>query len=172
MIALLSCATASRAGSAADNQGVTSAGFRSLAWGSSPAAAKAAYPDFAFVRFALPDESEPPYGIYARSREERELFGVSFARLSYWYRDERLLKVTAEAGEIVGPRTIQSAAEAGFDKLVTELTKRFGAPVSQLVSGALKSRRTATWNSRGTQIVVTLAPGEGDIQLLSLEMGR
>ena len=103
------------------NAMVTSGGFRELAWGSTLSEAAVRYPDLAFVGYTLPPGESYPSRIYVRERENRELFGVSFERVEYWFREEpdreaRLRRVTALLHGSVGPRTIRSRCEAAFDQ--------------------------------------------------------
>lgn len=148
-------------------------GFRALRWGTTEEESKAAYPDFVFERYILSDGGkEAPSRLYIREKEDRLLFGVSFERVHYWFRNDRFWKVTAEAHAIVGPRTIRSAAETGFDQLAAELKTRFGKPAEEHFSGGFCIDRTMTWISGGIRITIACSAGSNDVDLLSFEIGR
>jgi hypothetical protein len=148
-------------------------GFRTLRWGTTEEEAKATYPDFVFERYALSDGGkEVPSRLYTREKEDRLLFGVSFERVHYWFRNARLWKVTAETRAILGPRTIQPAAETGFDQLAAELKTRFGKPAEEHFSGGFCIDRTMTWISGGIRITIASSAGSYDVDLLSFEISR
>src|SRR5512138_1257240 len=109
--------------------GVSAGGFRKLDWGIPERAATERYPDLAFVRDALPAGDAEPSRVYVREREDREVFGVAFDRVEYWFREDGFRRVTAVMQDSIGPRTLRSRCEASFDRAAAAISGRYGKPV-------------------------------------------
>lgn len=156
---------------------VTPGGFRELAWGSTPSEATSRYPDLAFVGFTLPPGESEPYRIYVRDRENRELFGVTFDQVDYWFRegrtgDIRFRRVTAILHGTVGPRTIRSRCEAAFDQAAATLGGLYGEPAEERQTGVARVGRFAAWQAGPLRIVLSRSGEGGDAEILMLELSR
>ena len=151
---------------------ITPTAFRSIAWGSTPSEAEARYPDLVFSGYALPAGDSEPSRIYVREREERELFGVTFDRVEYWFRGDRLHRVTAVLRDTVGPRTLRSRCEAAFDQASAAISGLYGKPAEDRQAGVIRYGRFESWRAGGMRIVLSRSMEGGDSESLSLEFSR
>jgi hypothetical protein len=151
---------------------VTPDAFRAIAWGSSPPEAAARYPDLVFAGYSLPAGDPEPSSIYVREREEREIFGVTFERVEYWFRNDRLRRVTAVLHDSVGPRTLRSNCEAAFDHASAAIIARFGKPAEDRQAGVFRYGRFESWRVGELRIVLSRNIEGGDSESLSLEISR
>jgi hypothetical protein len=145
-------------------------GFRGIPWGASEAEAKAIHPDLAFVRFVLPEGEAFPSRLLVREKEKPELFGIPFDQVNYWFRNDRFWKATAEARGGIGPRTIESQSDLGFEQLATELKTRYGAPSEDRFSGASRITRTMTWAADGKRVSIIKRTQDGNLESLIVEI--
>lgn len=156
---------------------ITPGGFRELAWGITPSEAISRYPDLAFVGFTLPPGESEPSRIYVRDRENRELFGVTFDQVEYWFREERsgdirFHRVTAFLHGTVGPRTIRSRCDAAFDQAAATLGGLYGKPAEDRQTSVARVGRFAAWHAGPLRIVLSRSGEGGDAEILMLELSR
>jgi hypothetical protein len=178
-LAALAACLATACGDPAAKSGarITADGFRELAWGSTPSEATARYPDLAFVGYTLPPGESEPSRIYVREKENRELFGVTFDRVEYWFRegrtgDIRLHRVTALLRGSIGPRTIRSRCEAAFDQAAATIERLYGKPAEDRQAGMVQFGRFKDWHAGPMRIVLSRSGEDGDVEILMLELSR
>jgi hypothetical protein len=152
---LISCSIPGFAGAAHPN-GMDAERFGELPWGVTVEKAIAAFPDLAFVKYAITDEKEAPSTGYERKNEERKISGVRVDEILYWFRNDSLYKVTATLGSKVGPRTLETAAAEAFDRLLDAISRVAGPPVENRTQrGTWNGNRKGVWQHGGMSIALT-----------------
>jgi hypothetical protein len=178
LVLTASCLLAACGGPAGkDGSRVTQRDFRGLAWGSTPSDAATRYPDLVFVGYTLPPGESEPSRIYVREGEDRRLFGVSFDRIEYWFREEqsretRLHRVTAVLHGRVGPRTLRSRCEAAFDHAAEAIEGIYGRPSEDRQAGLLRAGRFMAWHAGSLRIVLSRSGDGDDGETLLLDVSR
>jgi hypothetical protein len=172
MLSLLAAGSAAIAAGESRNGGGGQAGFRELAWGTTEAQARASWPDLVFQRYSLPEGEPVPYRIYARENETKEIYGVGFDSVQYWFREGALRRVTAEYRSQVGPRTLESAAGSAFETAASAIRARLGKPVEERRSGTVEIERVDVWASGGLLVRLSYSVEPNDVALLALTVEK
>ncbi len=154
-------------------------GFRGLRWGTTVDDAMRRYADLHLERYALSGGARAPWKVYRRQSEVRDVEGVSFDRVEYWFRGDRLVQVQAILRSSIGPRTLQSMAESAYETIDGRLRNRYGAPAAartNYVTEFLVIVREDSWNVGGTGFTLRYegagAANEDTVTLTMRERGK
>lgn len=132
-------------------------GVGNLKWGTSVAQATNAYRDLHFNKYVVENEKEEPSKIYVRKNEYREMYGVVFDSVDYWFKGDRFYQITAILHSKIGPRTLVTRAEDGFDRMSSTLRNEYGDPKKVNVSYVgelILAVKETTWDAGDSTITV------------------
>lgn len=150
-------------------------GFKELKWGATIEESLGIYPDLYFDRYAILHGREAPSKVYLRKGSD-VIDTVAFDSSEYWFREDRFFRYKATMHSKVGPRTLVTRAEDGFDKIFGKLKQEYGEPSeyeTSYVSEILSVVRKASWKTGSvTMTLEYVGPRDSNEDLLIIEIGK
>jgi hypothetical protein len=149
-------------------------GFRELRWGISIEQSSQIYQDLYFEKYVIPDSKEEPLKVYVRREEHGVIENVTFDSIEYWFKRDHFYQVRAVLQSRIGPRTMVTRAENAFDKMISRLRNKYGAPADHkvdYVTELIVVVREATWIVDHSSIAIRYeGTGKVNEDLLTLTM--
>jgi len=149
-------------------------GFRELRWGTSIEQSSIIYRDLSFEKYVISDSKEEPWKVYVRRAEHGDIENETFDAIEYWFRGDHFYQIRAVLHSRIGPRTLVTRAENGFNTINARLRTRYGEPSDQkveYVTEFIVAVRESTWIVEHSAITIKYeGAGRTNEDLLTLTM--